>query len=268
MNILEKLKQVDLYTETEQQVIDFINQNIDKISSMTIGELAKQSFSSNATIIRICHKLHCSGYKDFKYQLVKELETHKYLHQSIDFTTPFHTSQSTFDIINNLSSLYKESIDIIHSSLHVSQLEIISKILFQSQRIFIYSYGDTSLTVKNFMNKLMKINIYPILATENHEEIATSMNITQNDCVLFVSYRAQSSSLIQCINMIKETKCPTIIITANADSILTQLCHYSIIIPNKEKDDKIATFYSQLAFHYILTIIYALLHRRKDDAEL
>ncbi|WP_294580519.1 MurR/RpiR family transcriptional regulator [uncultured Thomasclavelia sp.] len=262
--LLEKLNDKNLFTESQMPITTFIHQNLHEVSQMTIGQLAKATYSSNATIIRICHKLGCEGFKEFKYQLTKELESNKFVKQSVDFTKPFYLSESDFEIINSLGSLYKETIDIINSSLDFKKLEQIVRIIHQSKRVFIYSVGDTSLTVKNFMNKLMKINIYAIEATEYHEEISTSHNVTSDDCVLLVTYRGQTNKFLECLQIVRKSGCKTIIITANQGSLLVKLSDYCLLLPHKENDDRIATFYSQLAFNYILTIIYALLHKKTE----
>lgn len=262
MSLLEKLKDSQLFTKTQLPIVMYINEHIEEISKITIGKLAKQTYSSNATIIRICQKLGYPGFREFKYQLLKELESNKFVRQSVDFTKPFYLSESDFEIINNLSSLYKETIDIINAHLDLKQLETIVRIIYRAKRVFIYSVGDTGLTVKNFMNKLIKINIYAILATEHHEELFTSNNLTSDDCAIFVTYRGQIDLFLECMQEIKKSGAEIILITANKDSILTKLSNHQIILPDKERDNRIATFYSQLAFNYILTIIYALLHKK------
>lgn len=262
MNLLNKLKEQSGFTNTERQVANYIYDNLDNIASMTIGELAKKTYSSNATIIRLCRKLKYQGFKDFKFQLAREIEDLKFTEQSIDFTIPFDTSESTLEIVNKISSLYKESIDIIRSSIQINNLDQIVSSICLAKRVFIFSVGDTNLTVKNFMNKLMKINFYPILATENHEELAMSLNVKQDDLVLFVTYRGQSQLFFNCLKIISQTNCKIVTITANESSILTKFSDFNIFIPHEEKNNRITTFYSQLSFNYILSILYSLIYVR------
>jgi DNA-binding MurR/RpiR family transcriptional regulator len=267
MTLLERLKQ-DIFNENEQVIIDYINNNLIAVSSMTIGEIVKNTYSSNASIIRITHKLGCEGYKDFKYQLTKELESSKYAKQSIDFTVPFYTLEGTYDVIKNMSTLYKESIDIINASLNSQLIDEVIDVMYHCERMFIYAIGDTNITVKSFMNKLFKDNYYAINATEYHEETAMSQNVRKNDCVLFVTYAGLSDTYKQCLQIIKKSGCKIIVITANEKHYLIEQCDYKIILPNKEKDHKIATFYSQLAFQYILDIIFSLLHNKIQKSNL
>lgn len=268
MTLLDNLKEEKQFTIAERQVVAFINENLEIISAMTIGEVASKTNSSNASIIRICHKLGCHGFKEFKYQLVKSIESNKYIKQSVDFTTPFNNNETTFEIMNTVSSLYKESIDITHASLDPLKMEEIVDTIRNSKRLFIYAIGDTNMTVKNFINKLIKINYYPVLATDNHEELATSKNVQKEDCVMFVTYRADSLQLLDCMKIIKRSGCKSIVITASETSVLTRVSDFHILLPYKEKDHRMATFYSQLSFNYVLTIVYAMLHTKVKKTEL
>ena len=49
---------------------------------------------------------------------------------------------------------------------------------------------------------------------------------------------------------------------ATGHYVSSPVSYTHLIIPHKEKDEKIATFYSQLAFNYILSIIYSLIYKR------
>lgn len=261
MTILEKLYQIENFTPTEQSIIQYIINHMHHISDMSISQLAHTTHSSNAAIIRICKKLGYNGYKDFKLALAIELESSKFIDRSIDFSTPFYQSESSLEIINDISSLYRETIQLIQSQLNISHLEKMSQHLMNSQRIFIFAIGDSRITAMNFINKLMKINIYPILATENYEEIAMAYNMTSQDCALMISYTGINERFYSCAKILNQNKIPLIILTANEKSHLLNYASLSLTIPNMENDFKIGTFYSQISFQFILTILYSLIYK-------
>lgn len=111
-----------------------------------------------------------------------------------------------------------------------------------------------------FMNKLIKLDYYAILATKYHEEINVSKTTTSDDVALFVSYSGNNHDLNQNIPILKMNGCKIITITSNPDSVSARSADVLIPIPDKENEEKMATFYSQLSFHYILSILYSLLH--------
>lgn len=258
--LFEKMMMKDSFTYTENKIIEYITKNKDELNNLTINELAKVTFTSNAAIIRMCKKLGFDGFRNFRIQLLKEMESEKYVTNTIDFTSPFYEKETTDKIINNISSLYKESIDIITSGINFSEIEKISECINSCKRLFVFAYGDTRITAMNFINKMIKINKYPIIATENYEEEVMCNNVCTYDCVLFISYSGDKNLNSEYLKILKKKKCCIITITSNEESEFFIESNYKILIPDREHENKIATFYSQLAFQYVLSIIYALIY--------
>lgn len=264
MTILEKLENRINFTVTENQVVEYILEHFDKIETLTIDQLARETFTSHSTIIRVCQKLSLKGFKELKMRLVQERETNKFLSKNVNYSIPFQFNETSEDIIDNIYSLYKESINLIHSQIDKEELIQISQCLLDAKRIFIFAIGDSKLTAKSFINKMIKINLFPILATENNEELFISHSINKEDCALFITYSGQSPNFDQCLDIIKSTK--TIVLTSSLESNLVQKCRYHIVLPNVEKEYKIATFYSQLALQYILNIIFSIIYNKRKHS--
>lgn len=260
--ILELLKQDDYFTNTELEVVRFIRNDITRIPLLNISDLADLTYSSNATIIRVCKKLNCKGFSDLKIKLVKEAESLKYIKQSVDFSAPFSITETTYDVINNMGSLYKETIDILNSNINIEELEKVIDIIYSSRRIYLYGQGDSLMTMKAFINKLMKLNFYAICATDNYEENAITQTITKDDCVILCSYRGHILDSATYIPMLLKSHAKIIGITAQKNTRVSKISDYVIYIPNLEDQNKIGTFYSQLGLNYILNLFYSLLYLR------
>ena len=70
--IIDKMKILDHLTIQEKYLVDYIINNQEDILKKNINELAKLSYTSSATISRLCKKLGFNGYKEFKYQYAAE----------------------------------------------------------------------------------------------------------------------------------------------------------------------------------------------------
>ncbi len=259
MTFLESLKNLHL-TSTEDYVAKYIVDNLELIPYMNIADLASATNSSNSAIIRICKKLNYSGFRELKMQIIKEIENQKHTNLTVDFETPIKGQLSSTKLISIMGSLYKEGVDSINSNINCSDLEKAASIMLEARRIFIYCIGDTKSTARTFINQLHKLDIFPISATDNHEELRISRHIIKQDCVIFISYRGKSLDSSNIFPIVKKSGCKIITITANIDSSIYKIADIKILIPDMEKDAQIATFYSQLAFSYILNILYSLLY--------
>ena len=66
--IIDKMKTLDHLTIQEKYLVDYIINNQEDILKKNINELAKLSYTSSATISRLCKKLGINGYKEFNNQ--------------------------------------------------------------------------------------------------------------------------------------------------------------------------------------------------------
>lgn len=265
MKITEQMQQSEQFTNTEKAVIQFLIKNSQHIEKLTIHEVAEQTFSSNATIIRLCHKLGYDGYREFKVALVREIESDKYVVKNVDYSKPFEKQESTASIVKSIYSLHKESMDIMQAQLDIRTLEQMVRHLLSAERIFLFGISDVKIRLSGFMNKLLKIGCFPVLATENTEEGNICPYITKKDCAFFVTYSGSHPTYLYCVKILKKNHVPILMLTANPDSSIYPYGTCRLCVPDQEKKDKIAPFYSQLVFEYLLNLIYSLMYRELTD---
>lgn len=262
MTIIDKIKSQTNFTYTERAVVNYMLINNLEIVDLTIHQLAILTNTSNATIIRICKKLGFKGFRDFKLTLITELAALKYMTNSVDFSLPFFYNEDISDIIHNLSSLFKDTIDLINMTIDVDIIKKVIECIANSNQLVIFSVGDSKITAMSFANKVLKINIRPIMATDNHEELVVANNMNATDCALFLSYSGKDQLYNKCIKVIERKGSKIITITARPKSFLVDRSDYVIYMPDKEYDNNIARFYSQLGFEYLLSIIYSGLYSK------
>lgn len=249
------------YTNTEQIVIDYLENNLNEIDNLTINNLAKKTHTSNASIIRLCHKVNCSGFPELRIKLIKEREKQKFINNDVSFTFPFTPADSLNEIAKSMTDLYDNSLKLLYSSLDIDKIEQIAQKIFVANRIFIFGIGDSGLTARSFINKVNKLNIYPIFASENDEADSNSQHLRKNDIALIITYGTSNKDYDHVIRNLQNGDGQTIVITADKNSLLSKNSDYLLIIPDEEKKHKVATFYSQFAFEYVLNLIFAILYR-------
>ena len=89
-------------TNTEKQVINFINMNVDKISAMSILDVAEATYSSPATVSRTIKKCGISGFAELRYLLTQQTETKK---DSADVNESAIARQRLYNAVISLADL-------------------------------------------------------------------------------------------------------------------------------------------------------------------
>ena len=107
--LIEKLEQGENFTSHEKEVAQYILANPDKVPGMSSMELARASFTSKATVVRLCQKIGLAGYQEFRLKLVEEMNQKNRLSQMLA-GEPMHDKSTYKDIINTLPVLYDKAI--------------------------------------------------------------------------------------------------------------------------------------------------------------
>lgn len=261
MSILDNLSKKEQFSDTENQIIDYLLEHKNEMENVTIQELAQKVYSSNATIIRLCRKLGYAGFRDFKIAFVKEVAYQKMLTNTIDYSFPFQITDSVYTISQNMYSLFKECMDTVQGHLDIITLGKMVQEMEKAKRTFMFGVGDTELTIRSFINKCVKINYFPILGSNNYEHYYICNQMEKGDCAVFVSYMGSHNTFDDCVRVLKQNSVRVLVLTGNADSFIAKNSDYCIMIPNLEKENKITTFYSQIVFQYILNLMFSILYR-------
>ena len=105
--ILEQIKNPDFFNNSEQNMIYFLQNNLNSFDQVTLNKMAKESFSSTSSVLRFCKKLGFDGFKDFKLQLIREASISG---QDLNFNLPFSPDDSVEDIGLHLSEILTNGI--------------------------------------------------------------------------------------------------------------------------------------------------------------
>lgn len=261
MSVLDELKQQEDFTPTEQRISEYILNNQEKISKTSAKKLAEMVYSSHSAIVRLAQKLGFSGYKEFKIALIQEIQNSFHLTDDVDPRFPFTMDDNYSAIAKKMCDLAIESIK--RSASHLSQeiLEKAASILNNADRIFLFGIGDSQIRAKSFQNKCIKINRYPIIADEFGESSWHTLNITEKDCALIISYEANSIDLEKHIRYLNKKRVKIILLTGNTKAPVAKMSSLVIeVLQGEFGHRKVGTFSSQLSFEFVLDTLFALIY--------
>ncbi|MGW9528398.1 MurR/RpiR family transcriptional regulator [Paenibacillus terrae] len=262
MKILTQLSDMHNFTPNEKSIASYILTHKERILHLTVQELAKVTYTSHSAINRLTHKLGLSGFKEFIIKLALEFQQNTQNISNVDPNYPFSLGESSLQVAKEIAELMKETIEKNFAFMDDDLLSQTAQLLDRAERIFIYALGDSQIRAKSFQNKLFKINKYVVIATELSEWAHHTVNLTPRDCAIFLTYHGKSPSYIKAAQHFRRENIPFITITATNQSELANLSTICIQVPNDEvKLAKIGTFSSQIAFDYVLNVIYSCIYK-------
>ena len=74
MLIIDKLRQSKELSRGEELIAEFIIQAGEEIKGYSARSIAKETYTSPATVLNLCKKIGIDGFNNFKEEYLKELE--------------------------------------------------------------------------------------------------------------------------------------------------------------------------------------------------
>lgn len=266
MSIMTQLEFELEFSHSEKEIGRYILNHGEEVLNMSVKELAKKTYTSPATIVRLCKKIGLKGYNDFKIKYSAELQYDLHHTDRVDVNFPFDKDDSHPMICHKLASLSQEVIEDTIKLIDFEQLDKIVELMNNCQDIDIYGSGNSLLAAMSFQHKMMRIKRNVNLKVLHGEQVFMTYNSNNNRLAIIISYSGETNEIIQFAQTLKEKKTPIIVLTSIGDNRLSHYADYILNIGSREKIfTKIAPFASQISIEYLLNVIFSCLFQKDYD---
>lgn len=239
---------------TEKEIVKYVINHPEETSQMTVYKLAEKTFSSPASIIRMCQKNGFGGFKDFSKALIFELAMRSQS-QSAE-KSEITKSDSIEDIIEKVT--YKNIIS-LEDTKNLMDPETLNKsiqLLINSENICIYGIGSSLIVAKDAQQKFMRLNKHCSVSDDWHLQLLSARNMSNRDVGIIVSYSGQTAEMIECANTMKENGVKIISITKYGTSPIVEICDYNIFVAANESTFRSGAMSSRISQLNVIDILY------------
>lgn len=262
MLITEQMSDTEKFSTNELIIIDFIKSVDLDFHSYSARQIAKETFTSPSTVVRLCRKFKYDSFQDFKEAYLKELEYIHRIKRDIDGSIPFKEDDSFYEICNNLSVLTKETAEDTVSGLNHDDLNRAVQYIKDSKNIYVFSSGTTINLAKIFQEQMLKIGCNVIVYDSQDLQFIKSMHCLESDCFILMSYTGETTRILQLARNLKRKKAKIIAITSMGNNRLSLLASCELNVSSREKiSHNIGNFSTIVSMNLILNIIYSCLFR-------
>lgn len=242
-------------TEAEWNVVTYLLNDTEEATALTIHELAKRTYSSASTIIRLCKKLGFKGYKDFSRSLVYEWAKRK--DPEVKYDRDIEKESSLQEVADKI--LYR-SVAALEKTRALIEPETIKNcvcLFEQSTKIVFFGVGSSLLVGQDAQAKFMRINKICFCEADFQAQLVLAKNMDECDTGIIISYSGLTREMLDIAAILKKRKVPMISVTRFADTELSAMADYRLWVASSEYLVRSAAMTSRLAQLYVIDILYA-----------
>ncbi len=253
----------DSFFEAEKKIADFLMEHKAEAAGMTVGELAKASQTSDATVSRFCRRCGFKGFQDLKLALTRELLEEE--HQEQDVTNEIDRHDLAQSLKNILANKVAELTETVRM-MDIDNLEAILKKLEHARIVQLAAVGNTLPVALDGAFKFSQLGITAVAGTIWEAQTAYAFNLGPEDVVLIISNSGTSNRLQILAQGAGENGAAVVLITNNPESPLAQMADYRIITATREKLFTEEFWFSRVAATAVIEILYLLLMAGMPEA--
>lgn len=251
------------FFKAERKLADYIIGNKESVVGMTVGELARASSTSEASVSRFCRRCGFSGFHSLKLALAAEVAGEK----KGDGRVSNEISRAKLDqsLKNILANKVAELTETV-SRIDTGELE---EILTRLERARLVQFAAAGNTIPVAMEGAFKLNQLGIMAMAPQSweaQAAAAFNLGPEDVMIVISSSGMSAHLEEIAGGAKKNGCLLVAVTNSARSPLAKLGDYRIITATREKLLAGEFWYSKLAAMAVIEMIYLLLQADMEQS--
>ncbi len=212
---------INSLSSLELELLRYINSHKEAVIEMSIQELAKNTFASTTTVIRLCKKLNLSGYSHLKYFLrdmlaAEPMETNIYADHSLE------------DLLQEeLSDIERTA-----RAIDLSMVEEIASFMHQKTQIHFFAKGLTSIVFEYAARHLLSLSRTVTLYHDTHIAYIQAENLTKNDIVFLASLSGETEQVVRVAQIAEAKGAKIVTFTVTPTSRLAKIGDYHFLLVN------------------------------------
>ena len=246
---------------SEARVANWVMQQPEKIMALSMAQVAQACGVSDTTVLRFCRNAGFQGYTDLKLSIARDLTSPtQVIHDDItEDDPPAVIARKVF--MSNIQALY-DTLEVLDEGALARAVTLLQN----ARQILIVGVGTSAPIVHGIYNMLMRLGLNCKAETDSYLQLMEVSLLGPNDVVVAVSQSGSSKDPVYTLKQARTSGVPTICITGNAQSPITQYADVTLLsVAREARIEAIASRLAQMTIGDALYIIVAL---KKIDSAL
>lgn len=244
-------------SDTERDIAAFILADPQTAMDLSIHDLAKQTFSSSSSVVRLCHRLGFDGFKDFRRTITYELAVRQ--QSKLEEQQELSRSDSLEEIIEKITHKNIMSLEDTKNLIDVQTLQECLWLIRKARCIYLFGLGASLIAAKDLYLKLLRLNKLCVINEDWHSQLVQARNAGEKDLGIVISYSGNTAEVIECMKAMKDSGTPIIVITRCVTTPVSELADQKLYTTANESIFRSGAMSSRISQLNIIDILYTAL---------
>lgn len=229
LNIKSRMQQMN---PAQKKIAKFILENLDEVQGMPIGEMARRSQVSEATVSRFVKFLGCGSYRDFQTEMVK---SNALKHEKIRGYSDVQNLDGGYQLCKKIFESNIQSLVDTLSIIDSEALEKTADLIVEKRKLCILAQGRSMVTATSIRQRLYRLGISCSCYSDPHEQAITASLLGERDLVMGISTFGRSKNLLKNLRLASRNKAAVIGVSSYRGTPLEKISDIMLVASNNEE---------------------------------
>ena len=261
MSILIKLRENKDFTANEEDIAKYIIKNFRNIRELDTNIIAAKTYTSNASVTRMCKKIGFNGFQDFKMKMIEEVVSLE--NQEINFeNSDIDKKDSTTIIIEKLNKLSISSLQETKLLQEVSMIDSVVDLITEKEVIDFYGIGASHIVCLDAQYKFMRAGKIVNTFEGSDLQHVQAVNSNLKHLAILISYSGLTKEILDIAEILQEKEIETVSITGYGNNKLVKKCKYNLYVTSREALIRSAAIYSRISMLNLIDVLYFVYYNK------
>lgn len=251
--VLMRISQVGAtLTTAEARVAEYVTSHPADVRDMSIAVLAERSEASEASVVRLCKKLHLRGYRELRLALAQDAgdSRARTLHEDVEpDDAPSAVVSKVFASVNQALADTLRVVD-------EREVERCISVLARASTINFFGIGASGAVAQDAYFRFMKAGIQSAAFTDASSQLTRVASLGRDDVVVAISHSGRSRDLVYALSEAKERGAFVIGITQFGRHPLGSVCDATLFTSSNETAFRSEAMASRIVQHALLDALF------------
>lgn len=253
----------DNLTGTSKDIADYLLENPQTSSALTITDLARKTNSSISSISRFAKKLGFNSFQELKINLLTSTTDKK---EANNLFQEINSNDTLKEMAKKVFTSNVSALNATIDTLTQEQLQTAVEIIANKNSIAFFGLGASAIVALDGYHKFLKSDKTPLFANDFHMQLMMATTLKSDTCAVIISHSGENKDALKLAQKLHEKKIKTIGITSYGNSSLTKIVDLTLLSISEEtnyQDEAMHAIIAQISLVDTLFVLTAM----KDDKQ-
>jgi DNA-binding MurR/RpiR family transcriptional regulator len=237
-------------------------------TTLTITELATAAGTSETTVLRLCHVLDVSGYRQLRVALAAEGGRAQGRAEDRDVGPDISVSDTLDDVIAKITHADTEAIADTARLLDRAALAAVVSAIVDAPRIDVFGVGASAFVAMDLQQKLHRIGLISFGWADQHAALTAAALTGPGSVAIAVSHTGATRDNVETIEVARARGATTVALTSVPRSPLAEIVDHRLITASRETTFRTGAMASRIAALSVVDVLLVAVAQRRYDQSI